>query len=101
MIYKRGCNKKGPNGTCSKCGTRGSCGVYWFKFLFDCKLIRESTRKGNDKTAREMEAARRIELVQERREKAAARARLQCADVLRCHECEILFNVEKAIKKNT
>ena len=23
MIYKRGCNTKGPNGTCDKCGERG------------------------------------------------------------------------------
>ena len=31
MIYKRGCNKKGANGTCSKCGEDGACGVYWVK----------------------------------------------------------------------
>jgi integrase len=62
MIYKRGCNKKGPDGTCSKCGKRRSCGVYWYKFMWDGKLIRESTNQGNDKVARQMEAAHRVAL---------------------------------------
>ena len=62
MIYKRGCNKKGPNGKCSKCGERGSCGVYWYKFMWQGKLIRESTKQGNDKVARQMEAAHRTSL---------------------------------------
>jgi len=59
MIYKRGCNKKGPNGGCSKCGEKGSCGVYWYKFMWNGTLVRESTRQGNDKVARQMEAAHR------------------------------------------
>jgi integrase len=62
MIYKRGCNKKGPNATCSKCGERGACGVYWYKFMWEGKLIRESTKQGNDKVARQMEAAHRTSL---------------------------------------
>jgi integrase len=62
MIYKRGCNKKGPNGTCSRCGERGSCGVYWYKFMWQGKLIRESTHQGNDKVARQMESAHRTSL---------------------------------------
>src|SRR5690349_11660073 len=62
MIYKRGCNKKGPNGTCGKCGVRGSCGVYWYKFMWQGKLVRESTKQGNDKVARQMEAAHRTSL---------------------------------------
>ena len=57
MIYKRGCNKKGPNRTCSKCGERGSCGVYWYRFMWQKRLVRKSTRQGNDKVARQMEAA--------------------------------------------
>lgn len=61
-IYKRGCDKKGTNGTCSKCGERGSCGVYWYKFMWQGKLIRESTTQGNDKVARQMEAAHRTSL---------------------------------------
>jgi len=62
MIYKRGCDKKGPNGTCTKCGERGSCGVYWYKFMWQGKLIRESTKQGNDKVARQMESAHRTAL---------------------------------------
>jgi len=61
-VYKRGCDKKGPNKTCSKCGTRGSCGVYWYKFMWNGVLIRESTKQGNDKVARQMEAAHRTSL---------------------------------------
>lgn len=62
MIYKRGCNTKGANGTCSKCGERGACGVYWYKFMWKGKLVRESTKQGNDKVARQMEAAHRTSL---------------------------------------
>src|SRR5271154_3792969 len=62
MIYKRGCNRKGPNGTCNKCGLRGACGVYWYKFMWQGKLVRESTKQGNDKVARQMEAAHRTSL---------------------------------------
>src|SRR5229473_3055587 len=62
MIYKRGCNKRGPNGICGKCGERGSCGVYWYKFMWQGKLVRESTKQGSDKVARQMEAAHRTSL---------------------------------------
>jgi len=62
MIYKRGCDKKGPHGTCSKCGKRRSCGMYWYKFMFNGTLVRESTKQGNDKVARQMEAAHRTAL---------------------------------------
>ena len=43
MIYKRG-------------------KVYWYKFTWDGELIRKSTRQGNDKVARQMEAAHRTSL---------------------------------------
>jgi integrase len=62
MIYKRGCDTKGPDKTCSKCGERGACGVYWYKFMWNGKLVRESTKQGNDKVARQMEAAHRTSL---------------------------------------
>ena len=62
MIYKRGCDKRSPNRTCSKCGERGACGVYWYKFMWKGKLIRESTKQGNDKVARQMESAHRTSL---------------------------------------
>ena len=63
-IYKRGgCDKEGTNGACSRCGKkRGSCGVYWYKFMWQGKLVRESTKQGNDDVARQMEAAHRTSL---------------------------------------
>src|SRR6266849_4856768 len=62
MIYKRGCNNKGPDKTCSKCGTRRACGIYWYKFMWNGELVRESTKQGNDKVARQMESAHRTSL---------------------------------------
>lgn len=65
-IFKRGCDKKGPEvnnrSSCSRCGTRGSCGVYWYKFMWKGELVRESTKQGNDRVARQMEAAHRTSL---------------------------------------
>jgi integrase len=43
MIYKRG-------------------RIYWYKFVWQGKAIRESTKQGNDKIARQMEAAHRTSL---------------------------------------
>lgn len=43
MIYKRG-------------------KVYWYKFMWQGKLVRESTKQGNDKIARNMESAHRTSL---------------------------------------
>ena len=36
--------------------------VYWYKFMWNGKLVRESTKQGNDKVARQMEAAHRTKL---------------------------------------
>src|SRR5262252_861006 len=36
--------------------------VYWYKFMWQGKLIRESTKQGNDKVARQMEAAHKTSL---------------------------------------
>lgn len=36
--------------------------VYWYKFMWKGKLVRESTKQGNDKIARQMEAAHRTSL---------------------------------------
>ena len=41
---------------------RGKKGTYWYKFVWQGKLIRESTKQGNDKVARQMEAAHRTSL---------------------------------------
>ena len=40
MIYKRG-------------------RIYWYKFVWKGETVRESTKQGNDKVARNMEAAHR------------------------------------------
>jgi integrase len=62
MIYKRGKCKLDADGKCPKCGKRGSCGVYWYKFMWQGRLVRESTKQGNDKIARQMESAHRTSL---------------------------------------
>jgi len=36
--------------------------VYWYKFMWQGKVLRESTKQGNDKVARQMEAAHRTSL---------------------------------------
>lgn len=36
--------------------------VYWYKFMWQGKLLRESTKQGSDKVARQMEAAHRTSL---------------------------------------
>ncbi|HWR34650.1 MAG TPA: site-specific integrase [Clostridia bacterium] len=37
-------------------------GVYWYKFMWNGELIRESTKQGNDKKARNIESAHRTSL---------------------------------------
>jgi integrase len=41
---------------------RGKKGTYWYKFMWQGELIRESTKQSNDKQARKMEAAHRTAL---------------------------------------
>jgi integrase len=36
--------------------------IYWYKFMWNAELVRESTKQGNDKVARQMEAAHRTSL---------------------------------------
>jgi len=36
--------------------------TYWYKFMWQGKLVRESTKQGNDKVARQMESAHRTSL---------------------------------------
>jgi len=99
MIYKRGCDKQGPEGKCSKCGERGSCGVYWYKFMWRGKLIRESTHQGNDKIARQMESAHRASLAMEHRERQDSASKIGCPpDILaRCTNCHDWINGQNAI----
>src|SRR6266446_3632957 len=37
-------------------------GVYWYKFMWHGRLVRETTKQTNDKVARQMEAAHRTSL---------------------------------------
>jgi integrase len=76
---------------------RGS--VYWYKFMWDGKVIRESTKQGSDKKARNMESKHRARLADEEKEREKACEHLGCSEVLRCHECEKLFNADKALKR--
>jgi integrase len=62
MIYKRGQCELDADGRCPKCGKKGSCGIYWYKFMWQGKLVRESTKQSNDKVARQMESAHRTSL---------------------------------------
>ncbi len=81
MIYKRG-------------------RIYWYKFVWDGECIRQSTRQGNDKVARNMESAHRSRLARQQKEEDAACEKLGCAEVLICHECEKLFNSDKVIRNH-
>jgi integrase len=73
--------------------------VYWYKFMWNGEVIRESTKQGNDKKARSAESQHRARLAQQQKDSEAARNRLGCAEVLPCHECERLFNAAKAVRK--
>jgi integrase len=74
-------------------------GVYWYEFEFKGQRIRESTHQGNNKVATTMESTHRARLAALHKAKAEARERLECAEVLTCHECEELFNADKAVRK--
>src|SRR4051794_34513670 len=41
---------------------RGKKGIYWYRFMWQGKLVRESTKQTNDKIARQMESAHRTSL---------------------------------------
>jgi integrase len=57
--------------------------VYWYKFMWHGELIRESTKQGNDKTARKIEAGHRTRLaeglvgIRERKQAPTLRSFLQ------------------------
>ena len=72
---------------------------YWYKFMWHGELIRESTKQGNDKVARNMESARRAALAQEQitRENKARELDCKPKDLIRCLKCEKIFNGAAAI----
>ncbi len=71
---------------------------YWYKFMWEGRLVRESTKQTSPTKARNEESKHRARLVEEKRERDRACEKLGCSNVLRCHECEKLFNAVKAIK---
>jgi integrase len=74
----------------------------WYKFMFQGRLVRESTKQTNDKVARQIEAAHRIRLAKEKDELNEAAKRLGCdaGVVLRCPECEKWFPSARATAGN-
>ena len=76
-------------------------GVYWYKFMWNGELIRESTKQGNDKKARNIEANRRAELARKQAESEAAKKQLGCERVALCAECSKWFDEARAIGENT
>lgn len=73
---------------------------YWFKFMWNGEMVRRSTKQGNDKKAHTAEAAHRTRLAEQQEKVEGARLRLDCAEVRTCHECEKIFNADKAVKRN-
>src|ERR1700746_467449 len=55
-------SRKGPDGTCSKCGKRPSDGIWSMRFRFAGRFVHESTRTKSKTLAREAERQRRREL---------------------------------------
>jgi integrase len=70
--------------------------VYWYKFMWNGELIRESTKQGNDRKARQIEAAHRTRLVKKQDARQDAQDKLKCSEVLICEECEKWFDANDA-----
>lgn len=70
--------------------------IYWYKFMWNGELIRESTKQGNDRKARQIEAAHNTRLAKQHDAREEARSRLKCSEVLLCDECEKWFNTDVA-----
>jgi hypothetical protein len=77
---------------------RGS--IYWYKFMWNGELIRESTKQRNDRKARQSEAAHRTRLAKQQDAREEARRRMNCSQVLLCEECEKWFNAEDAQRQD-
>lgn len=69
MVYMRvnceirgTCNKKGHDGTCTKCGKRPTGGIWWFRFRFLGRMIHESSHSRSKTVALQAERERRRQL---------------------------------------
>jgi integrase len=75
--------------------------VYWYKFMWNGKMIRESTKQGNDKKARNIESAHRTRLSKQEDARKDACLRLNCSEVLLCDECEKWFSAAEAHREES
>ena len=74
--------------------------IYWYKFMFEGELIRESTKQGNDKVARQMESAHRTRLAKDLDQRKAKANQLGCPveRLARCPECDKWFDVFRSTR---
>jgi integrase len=70
--------------------------IYWYKFMWNGEMVRESTKQGSDKKARNIESAHRTRLSKQEDARKDACSRLRCPEVLLCDECEKWFSAEEA-----
>jgi len=75
--------------------------VYWYKFMWNWEMIRESTRQGSDKKARNIESAHRTRLSKLEDARKDACLRLNCSAVQLCDECEKWFNAAEAHREES
>ncbi len=70
--------------------------IYWYKFMWNGEMVRESTKQGSDKKARNIESAHRTRLSKQEDARKDACSRFKCSEVLLCDECEKWFSAEDA-----
>lgn len=56
------CNKKVPDGTCTKCGKRAAGGIWWYRFRFAGRIIHESSHSRSRTVALQSERKSRRQL---------------------------------------
>ena len=59
--------------------------IYWYKFMWNGDLIRESTKQGNDRIARQMEAAHKTSVAK------GEVSRLRCESTGMCRLRPLIF----------
>jgi integrase len=74
-------------------GTYKRGDTYWYKFMFNGQVVRESTRQGSDRVARQMEAAHRTRLAKDLDQRKTKAKQFGCSveQLGRCPECDKWF----------
>ncbi|MCI0721077.1 MAG: tyrosine-type recombinase/integrase [Acidobacteria bacterium] len=74
-------------------------GVYWMDFWFKGQRVQRSTRQGNERVAQRMESTYRDQLVEDwrRRQEKAIEFGCQPEQLMKCAQCEKLFDGSKAV----